>query len=51
MCVMIEEIKQNGKMVLSSSDEIFIHMVYNNPIGKNFSVKEYRQYMQFCSFW
>lgn len=41
---MLEEIKQNGKVILSSSDTVSIPVIFNNLIGKNFKNKEYKDY-------
>ncbi len=42
---MKDEIKQNGETVLSSTDGISTPMLFNNLSGKNFSDKEYRDYI------
>ena len=39
---MTDEIRQNGKVILSSEDGISIPMIFKNLCGKNFSGKEYR---------
>lgn len=38
---MKEEIRQDGRTILSSEDGFSIRMFFNNLIGKNFSGKEY----------
>lgn len=42
---MTDEIRQNGKVILSSEDGISIPMIFKNLCGKNFSGKEYRDYI------
>ena len=42
----MDEIRQNGQVVLSSTDGISIPMFFNNLNGKNISGKEYRDYIQ-----
>ena len=42
----MDEIRQDGKTVLSSSDGISIPMVFRNLSGRNFSGKEYRNYLR-----
>ena len=43
---MKDEIRQNGITVLSSTDGFSIPMFFNNLCGKNFSGKEYRDYIR-----
>lgn len=43
---MTEEIRQNGSTVLASSSEHAIPMIFNNLCGKNFSGKEYQDYIR-----
>lgn len=43
---MKEEIRQNDKTVLSSTDGFSMPMFFNNLCGKNFSGKEYRDYIR-----
>lgn len=43
---MLDEIRQDGKTILSSSDGVSIPMVFRNLSGKNFSGKEYRDYLK-----
>lgn len=43
---MKEEIRQNDKTVLSSTDGFSIPMFFNNLCGKNFSGEEYRDYIR-----
>ena len=47
---MKEEIRQNGKVVLSSDDGFSIPMFFNNLCGKNFSGEKYRIYLQSVAF-
>ncbi len=42
---MKEEIKQNGKVLLSSGDGVSIPMIFNNLSGRNFSGSRYRDYL------
>ena len=46
---MTEEIRQNGSTVLASSSEHAIPMIFNNLCGKNFSGKEYRDYIRYIA--
>lgn len=46
---MTEEIRQNGCTVLESSSEHAIPMIFNNLCGKNFSGKEYRDYIRYIA--
>ena len=41
---MLDEIRQNGKTVLSGEDGFSIPMFFNNLCGKNFSGEKYRDY-------
>lgn len=41
----IKYIKQNGIIVLSSSDNVSIPMIFRNLIGQNFKGKEYCDYI------
>lgn len=43
---MKEEIKQNGRTVLSSTDGFSIPMFFNNLCGKNLSSEKYRDYIR-----
>lgn len=43
---MKEEIKQNGRTVLSSTDGFSMPMFFNNLCGKNFSGEKYRDYIR-----
>lgn len=43
---MKEEIKQNGRTVLSGTDGFSIPMFFNNLCGKNFSGTEYQEYIR-----
>lgn len=47
---MTEEIRQNGCTVLASCSEHAIPMIFNNLSGKNFSGKEYRDYVRNIAF-
>lgn len=44
---MKEEIRQDGKTVLSSEDGFSMPMFFNNLCGKNFSGEKYRDYIQY----
>ena len=43
---MLDEIRQNGKVVLSGEDGFSIPMFFNNLCGKNFSGEKYRDYIR-----
>ena len=47
---MKEQIRQNGRTILSSEDGFSIRMFFNNLIGKNFSGKEYMDYVRNIAF-
>lgn len=47
---MKEEIKQNGKTVLWSTDCFSMPMFFNNLCGKNFSGEQYRIYLKSVAF-
>ena len=47
--IMIEEIRQDGKVVLSSDTEHAMPMIFNNLCGKNFSGEEYRDYIRYIA--
>ena len=47
---MKEEIRQDGRTILSSEDGFSIRMFFNNLSGKNFSGKEYRDYVRNIAF-
>jgi len=47
--IMTEEIRQDGKVVLSSDAEHAIPMIFNNLCGKNFSGEEYRNYIRYVA--
>lgn len=47
---MLDEIRQNGKTVLSGEDGFSIPMFFNNLCGKNFSGKKYRDYIKYIAF-
>jgi hypothetical protein len=40
------EIRQNGKVILSSTDDISIPMIFKNLCGKNFSGNDYQNYLR-----
>lgn len=40
------EIRQNGKVILSSTDNISIPMIFKNLCGKNFSGNDYQNYLR-----
>lgn len=46
---MKEEIRQDGKTVLSSEDGFSMPMFFNNLCGKNFSGEEYRDYIRYIA--
>lgn len=48
---MLDEIRQNGKTVLSGEDGFSIPMFFNNLCGKNFSGEKYRDYIKYIAFW
>lgn len=43
---MKSEIRQNGKTIMCSSDDVSIPVIFNNLCGKNFSGDEYRRYIK-----
>lgn len=43
---MLDEIRQNGKVVLSGEDGFSIPMFFNNLCGKNLSSEKYRDYIR-----
>lgn len=45
-----DEIRQDGKTVLSSSDGVSIPMIFRNLSGKNFSGQKYRDYIRHTAF-
>lgn len=47
---MLDEIRQNGKTVLSGEDGFSIPMFFNNLCGKNFSGEKYRDYIKYIAF-
>lgn len=47
---MKEEIRQDGRTILSSEDGFSIRMFFNNLSGKNFSGNEYRDYVRNIAF-
>lgn len=46
----MDEIRQDGVTVLSSSDGISIPMIFRNLSGKNFSGKEYCNYLKHVAY-
>jgi hypothetical protein len=48
--VVMDEIRQDGETVLSSSDGISIPMIFRNLSGRNFSGKEYRNYLKHVAY-
>lgn len=42
----MDEIRQHGKTVLSSDDGVSIPVIFRNLSGRNFSGKEYRDYLK-----
>lgn len=44
--IMKEEIRQEGGMILSSNSEHAMPMIFNNLCGKNFSGREYEDYIR-----
>ena len=47
---MLDEIRQNGKTVLSGEDGFSIPMFFNHLCGKNFSGEKYRDYIKYIAF-
>lgn len=48
--VVMDEIRQDGETVLSSSDSVSIPMIFRNLRGRNFSGKEYRNYLKHVAY-
>ncbi|ERI85464.1 hypothetical protein HMPREF1981_01636 [Bacteroides pyogenes F0041] len=46
----MDEIRQDGETILSSSDGISIPMIFRNLSGKNFSGKEYSNYLKHVAY-
>lgn len=46
----MDEIRQDGETVLSSSDGVSIPMIFRNLSGRNFSGKEYRNYLKHVAY-
>lgn len=46
---MKEEIRQDGKTVLSSEDGFSMPIFFNNLCGKNFSGEKYRDYIRYIA--
>lgn len=47
---MVEEIRQDDKVILSSEDGFSVPMIFNNLCGKNFIGKEYKDYIRHIAF-
>ena len=47
---MVEEIRQDGKVILSSEDGFSVPMIFNNLCGRNFTGKEYKDYIKHIAF-
>ncbi len=47
---MLDEIRQNGKVILSGEIGISIPMIFKNLCGKNFSGTKYRDYIKHIAF-
>lgn len=47
---MTEEIRQNGKTILSSDDGCSIPVIFNNLIGRNMKQDEYKIYLCCVAF-
>ena len=47
---MVEEIRQDDKVILSSEDGFSVPMIFNNLCGKNFIGKEYKYYIRHIVF-
>lgn len=47
---MLDEIRQNGKTVLSGEDGFSIPMFFNNLCGKNIPGEKYRDYIKYIAF-
>lgn len=47
---MLDEIRQNGKTVLSGEDGFSIPMFFNNLCGKKISGEKYRDYIRYIAF-
>lgn len=46
----LDEIRQDGETVLSSSDGVSIPMIFRNLSGKNFSGAEYQSYLKHVAY-
>ena len=44
---MLEEIKQNGRTILHSTDTVSIPIIFNNLTGKNFQGEQYEIYIKY----
>lgn len=47
---MTEEIRQNGKTILSSEDGCSIPVIFNNLTGRNMRPDEYKIYLRYVAF-
>lgn len=46
---MLEEIKQNGRTILHSTDTVSIPIIFNNLTGKNFQGEQYEIYIKYVA--
>ncbi len=49
-CATLDEIRQDGETVLSSSDGVSVPMIFRNLSGRNFSGREYRNYLKHVAY-
>jgi len=47
---MVEEIRQDDIVILSSEDGFSVPMIFNNLCGKNFIGKDYKDYIRHIAF-
>ncbi|MBC5609116.1 hypothetical protein NXW19_26960 [Bacteroides ovatus] len=47
----METIRQNGKIILHSSDRTSIRMIFKNLTGRNFQGQEYADYIRYIAIW
>lgn len=45
----MDEIRQDGKVILQSNDGISIPVIFNNLTGKNFTGREYHNYIRYVA--
>lgn len=45
----MEEIRQDGKVILYSDDGIIINIIFKNLTGKNFQGQEYADYIRYIA--